>query len=198
MILFLSGKTRRSDGKKEVAEAEEQARADAAAEEEARVSAAQEEARAEEADHFAAIDEDGSGNITLEEMRAAMQEKNSAVTEEQVQKRWAELDLNKDGKVSKQEFAEAMKTAADDKTAAEREATVGRKVRKWYEDENYADSEEEAEEGTDGAGKDYDGTIAEIWEDGTGRKMWRVEFEGHEEDDFNAAEIMEILLPEGA
>ena len=59
------------------------------------------------AEAFAAIEVDGSGDIGIEELRAAMRRDNTQVTEEAVQKRWGELDGNRDGSISKEEFLQA-------------------------------------------------------------------------------------------
>jgi len=72
-----------------------------------------------------------------------------------------------------------------------KEAVVGRKVRNRFYD---ADGEKE--------NKDYEGEITEIWENGTGQKMWRVVFKGRDmdhdgaddEEDFTDEQIVEILL----
>ena len=72
-----------------------------------------------------------------------------------------------------------------------KEAVVGRKVRNRFYD---ADGEKE--------NKDYEGEITEIWENGTGHKMWRVVFKGRDmdqdgaddEEDFTDEQIVEILL----
>ena len=50
------------------------------------------------------IDTDGSGDISIDELRASMKKENPAVTEAQVLKRFSELDYNHDGSVSKDEF----------------------------------------------------------------------------------------------
>ena len=56
---------------------------------------------------FADMDADGSGDITIDELRAAMRRLNANVTEEEVQQKWRGMDLNGDGKVSKKEFRSA-------------------------------------------------------------------------------------------
>ena len=56
---------------------------------------------------FADIDADNSGDITIDELRAAMRRLNANVTEEEVQQKWRGMDLNGDGKVSKKEFRSA-------------------------------------------------------------------------------------------
>ena len=63
---------------------------------------------------FNNIDTDKSGTITIDELRAAMKRENPAVTEAQVQKRWAAMDFNKDGSVSRKEFVQAEDFAAID------------------------------------------------------------------------------------
>ena len=59
---------------------------------------------------FAAIDVDHSGAIDLDELRTVLKKHNPKVTEEQVQRTFADLDLNKDGTVSAEEFIEALST----------------------------------------------------------------------------------------
>ena len=63
---------------------------------------------------FNNIDTDKSGTITIDELRAAMKRENPAVTEAQVQRRWAAMDFNKDGSVSRKEFVQAEDFAAID------------------------------------------------------------------------------------
>merc|ERR1719478_1229629 len=67
-----------------------------------------------QAEDFAAIDTDSSGTITIDELRASMKRENPAVTEAQVQRRWAAMDFNKDGSVSRKEFVQAEDFAAID------------------------------------------------------------------------------------
>merc|ERR1719409_1934025 len=67
-----------------------------------------------QAEDFAAIDTDSSGTITIDELRASMKRENPAVTEAQVHRRWAAMDFNKDGSVSRKEFVQAEDFAAID------------------------------------------------------------------------------------
>ena len=48
---------------------------------------------------FADIDADNSGDITIDELRAAMTRLNANVTEEAVQQKWRGMDLNGDGTI---------------------------------------------------------------------------------------------------
>ena len=63
---------------------------------------------------FDAIDTDASGGISLDELRAAMKRDDRNVTEAEVQRRWAELDFNRDGNVSRKEWVQAAEFAAMD------------------------------------------------------------------------------------
>ena len=67
-----------------------------------------------QAAEFDAIDTDASGGISLDELRAAMKRDDRNVTEAEVQRRWAELDFNRDGNVSRKEWVQAAEFAAMD------------------------------------------------------------------------------------
>ena len=53
---------------------------------------------------FSAIDVDKSGDISIEELRAAMQKENPAVTDAEIQRRWDAMERDHNGIVSKDEW----------------------------------------------------------------------------------------------
>ena len=53
---------------------------------------------------FAGIDADNSGDITYHEMKSFMRRENPFITDEEVQKHYDRMDVNRDGRVSKKEF----------------------------------------------------------------------------------------------
>ena len=111
------------------------------------------------------LEADSDGNVTLDALSAAMQRENHSVTEDEVLKRFAELDADGDGLVSKQEIV----------AAADQGAVVGRKVRKWFDDPSH--DPEDGDENSKESGQEYDGEITEIWVAEDGKKFWRVKFE---------------------
>jgi Ca2+-binding EF-hand superfamily protein len=58
---------------------------------------------------FAAIDTDNSGTISLQKLRTFMQRENVSVTEKEVHDRFDQMDSQKRGSVSQEEFLEAAK-----------------------------------------------------------------------------------------
>ena len=58
---------------------------------------------------FADLDVDNSGDVSIQELRAAMHRENPRVSEADVQRRFEEMDLNRDGGVTRAEFLEATK-----------------------------------------------------------------------------------------
>ena len=61
--------------------------------------------------NFAAIDTDGSGDISIDELRASMQrthqnKKKPMVTDEEVMTKFAAMDVNDDGRISKTEYVQ--------------------------------------------------------------------------------------------
>jgi Ca2+-binding EF-hand superfamily protein len=53
---------------------------------------------------FSSMDTDNSGEISLAEVRSFMENTDGAVPEQQVQDRFAQMDVNQDGIVSKEEY----------------------------------------------------------------------------------------------
>ena len=53
---------------------------------------------------FNTIDVDKSGDISIEELRAAMQKENPAVTDAEIQRRWDAMERDHNGNVSKDEW----------------------------------------------------------------------------------------------
>ena len=55
---------------------------------------------------MASIDADGSGDVTIDELRTAMRQADPGVTEAQVQKIFTEMDVSRDGKISISEYTD--------------------------------------------------------------------------------------------
>ena len=61
---------------------------------------------------FASLDADGSGDISFDEFTKAMRRANKTVSDEEVIELFKEMDVNRDGKISRAEFVEAQAAMA--------------------------------------------------------------------------------------